>query len=581
MSALSLASPFPIFTDIDGNPLEDGYIYIGIAGLNPETNPIQAYWDAALTIPAAQPIRTLGGYPSRSGAAARIYVNSDDCSVLVKNKNGSMIFSALNQTTRLPSSLIMFLQAGTGAESRTVQNKLREFVTVSDFVPAGFAGSNYDAYIQAAVDFAVLNNRDLNVDRVYPITDHIVLNRGAVDGAGLPIATNDYDILTIFSTNHGGFSVAADNIGMFRTTLAYAATPQRPASENIRFLNLRFVADVKTRVAYVIKGYAGYMRTTFEHCSFEKIKLVTCAYPSYLQSIYLLNCLATDWLGDFMFSEFESFDIQVIGGRYEGTTGGNGFVLPYCFGSKIWTQIESVSGSAIACHGAKGMDISCYFEANGVDINTINATHVSLSPADARTLGVFVHGSKMSGGAGPNVVWGFDSYACVSKGNSSGNTAVTGVMHQIDSTGQVDINDYSTGLVSNRDAMNHSGNKTSATVGSFLVDSLSQSGAFTNSANTYRYCKTANKVDIFFKTTLTCAFAGPTTPSYLHMVGLPFNPQDSGYLGGEIAIDGVATSAIQIRADNSAMSYDAILPAKTLGQTLDIRGHLTYYTATT
>lgn len=153
MSALSLASPFPIFTNIDGNPLEDGYIYVGTAGLNPETNPIQAYWDAALTVPAVQPIRTLGGYPSHSGAAARIYVNANDCSMLVKNKNGSLIFSALNQTSAVPSGTITFVQAGASAVERILEEKIREqYVTPEDFGAIGDDATDDHDAIQAAFD---------------------------------------------------------------------------------------------------------------------------------------------------------------------------------------------------------------------------------------------------------------------------------------------------------------------------------------------------------------------------------------------------------------------------------------------
>jgi hypothetical protein len=95
MSALEVNPPFPIFTDIDGQPLENGYIWIGTVNLNPQTNPINVYWDAALTISATQPIRTLGGYPSNSGTPARLYVNAD-YSIRVQNRNGSTIYSSLN-----------------------------------------------------------------------------------------------------------------------------------------------------------------------------------------------------------------------------------------------------------------------------------------------------------------------------------------------------------------------------------------------------------------------------------------------------------------------------------------------------
>lgn len=99
MTALSIQPPFPIMTDIDGQPLEDGYIFIGVVNLQPIGNPITVYWDAALTIPAAQPIRTRGGYPMNSGTPARLYVNSD-YSIQVQNRNGSVVYSSPTATER-------------------------------------------------------------------------------------------------------------------------------------------------------------------------------------------------------------------------------------------------------------------------------------------------------------------------------------------------------------------------------------------------------------------------------------------------------------------------------------------------
>jgi hypothetical protein len=97
MSALSIQPTYPIFTDIDGQPLDDGYIFIGVANLQPIGNPINVYWDAALTQPAAQPIRTISGYPSNAGTPARLYVNSD-YSIQVQNKNGTVVYSAPTPT---------------------------------------------------------------------------------------------------------------------------------------------------------------------------------------------------------------------------------------------------------------------------------------------------------------------------------------------------------------------------------------------------------------------------------------------------------------------------------------------------
>ena len=94
MSTL-ISSPFPVFTDTDGLPLENGYIDIGVAGLNPLSNPRQAYWDQALTMPATN-IRTTRGYPARNGAAGFLYAAPGDFSILVRNKNNVVIFSNLN-----------------------------------------------------------------------------------------------------------------------------------------------------------------------------------------------------------------------------------------------------------------------------------------------------------------------------------------------------------------------------------------------------------------------------------------------------------------------------------------------------
>jgi hypothetical protein len=94
MSALSIQPTFPIFTGTDGLPLENGYIWIGAANLDPQGNPISVYWDEALTISASQPIRTLNGYASRSGTPANIYVNSD-YSIRVQDSKGSAVYSNL------------------------------------------------------------------------------------------------------------------------------------------------------------------------------------------------------------------------------------------------------------------------------------------------------------------------------------------------------------------------------------------------------------------------------------------------------------------------------------------------------
>lgn len=96
MTYFPVQSPYPIFNEEDGTPLEDGFIYIGEANQNPITNPITISWDTAGLYPAAQPVRTIGGYPDRNGSPGIIYVNAgafEDYSILVQDKQGNQIYS--------------------------------------------------------------------------------------------------------------------------------------------------------------------------------------------------------------------------------------------------------------------------------------------------------------------------------------------------------------------------------------------------------------------------------------------------------------------------------------------------------
>ena len=97
MTTTIVSSPYEVFQDTSGQPLESGYIYVGTANLDAEANPVQVYFDRSLTIPAAQPIRTLGGFPVNSGTAAKIYV-SGDYSIKVRDKTQSLVFSSLTSS---------------------------------------------------------------------------------------------------------------------------------------------------------------------------------------------------------------------------------------------------------------------------------------------------------------------------------------------------------------------------------------------------------------------------------------------------------------------------------------------------
>lgn len=84
-------SPFPFFTDREGRPLNQGYIYIGAESQDPQVTPQAVYWDVAMTQPAAQPIRTEGGYAVNGGTPSTFYV-AGSFSIRVRDRFGAQVF---------------------------------------------------------------------------------------------------------------------------------------------------------------------------------------------------------------------------------------------------------------------------------------------------------------------------------------------------------------------------------------------------------------------------------------------------------------------------------------------------------
>lgn len=93
--SFEVINPFAVFTDTDGTPLENGKLFIGVVNLNPKTNPVSVFFDDARQIPAAQPIRTIGGYPSRDGTPTDIFIAQNSHSITVDDKNDEFVFSDL------------------------------------------------------------------------------------------------------------------------------------------------------------------------------------------------------------------------------------------------------------------------------------------------------------------------------------------------------------------------------------------------------------------------------------------------------------------------------------------------------
>lgn len=253
MSALSIQPTYPIFTDADGQPLEDGYIWIGTANLDPQGNPINVYWDAALTQLAGQPIRTLAGYPINSGTPARLYVNSD-YSIRVMNKNGSTVYSAPSATERysavvveVDASQVTFTQNGVGAVQRTVEQKLNESVSVLDFGADKTGVSDAAAAIQLALNSGakrvLMPAGTYKILSTLTIPDNVSLEGDGIGATVLDGSTASYGSLISgrhIQTAGGSWTQIPDlsaNVSKGARTLTFLTAPSLVPGDVIQIYN--------------------------------------------------------------------------------------------------------------------------------------------------------------------------------------------------------------------------------------------------------------------------------------------------------------------------------------------------------
>jgi len=191
MSARAIGAGYPYFVDKNGHALDFGYVYIGTENLDPETNPINVYWDNSLTIPALQPLRTMGGFIVRAGTPTAIYSNSD-YSIKIKDKKQETLYTNLSVKDNAASSLsslanttdptqgdylIGVKQTLAGGAARTQHAKNQETISVTDWGADPLGSADSTAAFNAAS--AAASGKTLRI----PAGNYKLTSTWSIDGS--------------------------------------------------------------------------------------------------------------------------------------------------------------------------------------------------------------------------------------------------------------------------------------------------------------------------------------------------------------------------------------------------------------
>lgn len=191
---------YPVFTDIDGNPLEDGFIFIGEPGVDPIANPISVYWDEALSVPATN-VRTKGGYPNNSGAPGRLFV-AGTYSILVQNKRGTAIYA---QATFFEAGAELFFNS-TGSRTPIV---CEVYIENDDTI---FLTFNWEQIPKQATSIELVYGS--GAFRVH--SEGTSLSMDATFTEGSPIITGKH--VSVRLTKVGAFAVFTPSVAAFLTS---------------------------------------------------------------------------------------------------------------------------------------------------------------------------------------------------------------------------------------------------------------------------------------------------------------------------------------------------------------------------
>lgn len=212
--------PQPVILSLAGLGLNEGHVYIGVAGEDPVTNPQATYWDAALTIPASQPLDVLGGYIMHLGSPAFAWT-SGSYSFRAQAKDGTLVYQDMlvvpgfNSPAGPAGEDASYVLSWTGPQTDAAAWLGGENVRVPVIFPANFAGSG-----GTAPGVAQSGTYTVTVKKNGTTVGTAVRSGSAWTGATVGGVAVAYAVGDIFATYGSGDTTIADFSYTFKGSVA-------------------------------------------------------------------------------------------------------------------------------------------------------------------------------------------------------------------------------------------------------------------------------------------------------------------------------------------------------------------------
>jgi hypothetical protein len=356
----SVVQPYAVFTDLDGSPLEDGNVYVGTVGLNPliEANRVSLYADSALAIPIAQPVKTVAGVMVRSGSPTYVYVAGATYSIIITDKNGRIVYSALTAPQE-PQPLVT------------------NWLTIEyDITAAEIAGGS--VVVNKFYKPGYLYRYGTNT--VPSVTDMTAAFQSAVNqqiNGGVSIELPDGDIRVsskVVGVVTAGLAIHGQGIGRTRLYANAALglfefTAGASAFNTFTLEGFSIVADAGANTGSGIKITSG---SAIPSVTLRDIMMLTSGANWFLRPIHLINC------GESFYERVFIYGISVVGGAAfyitnSGAPLGSGTVYKF-IGCAIYNNTVGVELANTTNPGIEGVQFwGCDFVSVSIGIKATSS----------------------------------------------------------------------------------------------------------------------------------------------------------------------------------------------------------------